>query len=1468
MKLHRLMLASAIAFASFAANAATFTVTNNGDSGAGSLRQAILDANALAGTDRIEFNISGSSLISLSTLLPAITDTVTIDGRTQPGYTNAPLVAIDGAALTDADFNHAGLRLLAANSAVYALSITSFNVANFHGSTEHENAAIIIGAPFCIVKRCYLGVLRDGTTRGQNEAGIRIDSANAIIGGPGEGNVISGNRYGIVHWRVSSASTIQNNIVGLSAGGNAEIPNTTGIAVAGDQILNNRVASNTFGDIQMTGDGGIIRGNIVGILGNGTPATFKTNYAGIQVAANGLTGHANNVIVGGTDPGNANEVANARVGIDLSNAQGTQVYGNDVHDNTIGINVGGGVYTHISGHNVIHGNGTGVRIQGYVGINVVDNSIYSNNGKGIQLGTNFPLANDAGDPDAGLYGNAGQNYPVLTSAVSVDGATTTIHGTLNSTPSSTFRIEFYASPACGVYGYGEGKTYIGTGSVTTDANGNGSFSATCNPGLPSGSVVTATAAAADNSTSEFSACAVVQGAGSFTAFAAGVTEGGVAQVMVNRVNGSAGSVTVNYASANDTATAGSDYTAVAGVLTFADGETQKTVLIPTTDDAFYEGSEQFRFLLSNASGTAGVNTPSTNVTINDNDPAPSLTVSNASVTEGNSGTTPAVFRLTLSSAATVPISVNYFTVDELATTADYEPVNGNVTFAPGETVREVSVPVIGETLYEANETFTLYAFLNGVLSTGKGVILNDDTQPTLEVLDASVTEGNSGTKTVAVTIVASAPINGSVQMGSVEGTARIPSDFIPLFASATFNNETQKTVNVSIQGDTEVEGDELFGVRITYNGTLAKVTKGTGNVTIVNDDAGIGPRTQSILVGRKGVVAISLGAPATTDQTIVLTSTNPTRLSVPPSLVVPAGARTVTFDITALDAPGTARIDATLPAALGGVVLSVTATARTPVVLELNPSAITITAGTAATITAKITPAQADPQLIALHSSDTSAVDVPPSVLIDASGIATFTIHGLRKGGAGVSATLPPALGGESSLLFVDVTDGTGPTLTAVSPAAGPAFGGTVVTISGAHLRSDCVVAFGAAPAATTFGNALLITAITPAYVDGPVTVHLTCGSESFDLANGFTYTTGDPSIGNVSPSFGNVSGSTSVKITGSNLTSACGVFFGDVAAHIIDAAGSTSLTAIAPPHAAGNVDITVKCGQRSASRSGAFSFTTSAEPAATIATVAPQTGAIGQTVTIGGLRFRSGDLITFGVTRATVLTTTNDTHTVTIPNEAPGIVAVTLTDPDGHVSTTGPIFTIVAPITPKITRATPATVVRGNEIAIDGEGFRSGFEFALGGVRARTIAMSYTHAVVRVPALDAGTYELKIVDPLGNIVATGPSIIVAPTGVIVTDVSTSCGSTDGGEPITIRGSGFASGATVTIGGVAATNVVVMNSLTISATIPPSTSAGNATIVVTNDTGERGSLTGAFRYTSPYDPDGCSTMRRRVGARG
>lgn len=188
-------------------------------------------------------------------------------------------------------------------------------------------------------------------------------------------------------------------------------------------------------------------------------------------------------------------------------------------------------------------------------------------------------------------------------------------------------------------------------------------------------------------------------------------------------------VTVNFATVDGTATAGADYTAQSGTLTFAPGETTATVTVAVVGDAIAEPDETFQVTLSQPSG-AVIGDGQGLGTILDDEP-PLLTINNVSMQEGRFGTRVFVFTLTLSAASDVPVTVDYATANGTATAgSDYQAQSGTVTFAAGETSKTISIVVNGDRKREANETF--FVNLSDVVGAllqddqGVGTILNDD----------------------------------------------------------------------------------------------------------------------------------------------------------------------------------------------------------------------------------------------------------------------------------------------------------------------------------------------------------------------------------------------------------------------------------------------------------------------------------------------------------------------------------------------------------------------------------------------------------------------------------------------------------------------------------------------------------------------------------------------------------------------
>ncbi len=305
-------------------------------------------------------------------------------------------------------------------------------------------------------------------------------------------------------------------------------------------------------------------------------------------------------------------------------------------------------------------------------------------------------------------------------------------------------------------------------------------------------------------------------------------------------------VTVDWATADGTATAPSDYTAGNGILTFLAGDTVKTVDVTVEGDTLNEADETVALDLSNATnaslGSSGTGT------ILDDDPSPNLSIGDAgTVTEGDSGTVQATFAVTLDAASGRTVTVDWATANGTATTADADYIAGNgmLTFDPGQTSKSVTVTLNGDTTYETDETFTV------VLSnpsdatvpdgTGQATIGNDDAAPSISIADATpVAEGDAGTTTATftVTLTGATELPAGVDWTTGNGTATVAdADYVAGNGTLTFDpGETSKSVTVTLNGDAIYETDETFTV-VLSNPSGATIGTATGTGTITNDDA-------------------------------------------------------------------------------------------------------------------------------------------------------------------------------------------------------------------------------------------------------------------------------------------------------------------------------------------------------------------------------------------------------------------------------------------------------------------------------------------------------------------------------------------------------------------------------------------------------------------------------------------------------
>ncbi|MFN8632279.1 MAG: right-handed parallel beta-helix repeat-containing protein [Chloroflexota bacterium] len=647
-----LLLASPVS-----ADAATIVVNDVGEettnNGRCTLLEAVVNANngpithadcvAGSGADTIAFNIpaiqcpGNACTIRLGSPYQLV-QPVTIDGYTQPGASPNTLAVGNNAALR--------IELRGSSSVPYPLEIDADDV-TVRGLVIGEYAGVGIrvtsGARARIVG-CFIGTDVTGTiarpiggTTGAGDQGSGIVVVNpairTTIGGtsPGDRNVISGlvttNGTG-VYLNGTNDATVQGNYIGLKANGLEPLPNLFGIVIR-DSL------SNTVGGTN-AGARNVISGNVntgICLCGHDDDSQFNIiqgNAIGVN-AAGGILANGNGVIalkarnnlIGGTEAGAGNVIAG----------------------NT---NVGVGVDT-------IYG----------PGIQILGNAIVGNGGLGIDLLRNGVTPNDAGDGDFGL-----QNFPVLTSVgVRVN---TTVHGTLNSTPSRSFRIEVFSNTACDSSGNGEGETYLGFVTATTNASGDASFIGTF-PVVQAGRFITATATdLTTNDTSEFSTCFAARQAdlrvtnvvgAVVTSITTNETPGSFAQVQVGLTSIPTADVTVPI-SVSDTTEGQLVFPASPLTFTPANGTFVQQVRIVGLDDGIDDGDVPYSFVLGTAISADpnynGLNPADISATNIDNDdrfgamcrPRPSVSVSVSKIGGGQL-------------RATVRIAVNAGTQNEL-----------------------------------------------------------------------------------------------------------------------------------------------------------------------------------------------------------------------------------------------------------------------------------------------------------------------------------------------------------------------------------------------------------------------------------------------------------------------------------------------------------------------------------------------------------------------------------------------------------------------------------------------------------------------------------------------------------------------------------------------------------------------------------------------------------------------------------
>ncbi len=496
---------------------ATFFVTSNLDGGTGSLRQAITTANSVGGTNVIDFNIAGTGGHSIAVLsaLPKIASGLTIDGTSQPGYANRPVIELNGG---QAGASASGLDSTASGDVnVSGLVINGFGA----------NGIFFEGSGGGTVAGCYIGTNAGGTAaQGNLGRGVMVGGGSGAVRigttPGGARDLISGNGLsGVEDQSVFAGAMITGAFIGTDVGGTAAIPN----GQDGVRISNN---STTIDMSTISGN----RGNGVLIVGSSQGSTITNSRIGTDVTGavalanqndgvNQTGSFATPLILKGDIIS-----SNALTGVVIVDSgspttSAAQITGTYIGTNPAGANLGNGgsginvnanlvfIANNVIGNNgfvALSKKGAGVTVgtptSNFHGTNIQSNSIYGNAGLGIDLGgSGTVLLNQTSSSSTGP--DFKNNFPVLTSVVSTSGGTT-ITGTLTNFNGASSRIDFFSNASADPSGYGQGKNYIGFTTLAAGSPSPASFNVTLPVGGLVGQVITATATDPTAGTSEFS----------------------------------------------------------------------------------------------------------------------------------------------------------------------------------------------------------------------------------------------------------------------------------------------------------------------------------------------------------------------------------------------------------------------------------------------------------------------------------------------------------------------------------------------------------------------------------------------------------------------------------------------------------------------------------------------------------------------------------------------------------------------------------------------------------------------------------------------------------------------------------------------------------------------------------------------------------------------------------------------------
>jgi len=376
------------------------------------------------------------------------------------------------------------------------------------------------------------------------------------------------------------------------------------------------------------------------------------------------------------------------------------------------------------------------------------------------------------------------------------------------------------------------------------------------------------------------------------------------------------------------------------------------------------------------------------------------------------------------------------------------------------------------------------------------------------------------------------------------------------------------------------------------------------------------------------------------------------------------------------------------------------------------------------------------------------------------------------------------------------------------------------------------------------------ITLVAPAHTAGAADVVVTNpDAQTATSVAGYAFVAAAPPTATaVSPASGTTGGGTPVTVTGTEFAVGATLTFGGAAATQVVVASPTQLTARTPVHVAGAVSVVVtNADTQSATLAGGFTYVATLAP--TVTAVTPEGGPLAgsTTITVTGTGFLSGATVALGSSAATSVTVLSATHLVAVtPAGTAATVALSVTNTDAQEGTLASAFSYRA--APTVTAASPSTgsAAGGTVVTLSGTGFLAGASVSFGGVLGTSVTVdSASKITVATPAHAAGSVTVTVTsDGQVGTLASGFTFRAPPA---VSAVLPASSGPAGGGTVTVLGSGFVDGATVSFGEVAATGVVLADAGRLTA-IAPAHAAGPVAVTVTNADGLSGAMLAAFLY--------------------